>query len=273
MMHWVPFLGRALPTVSVVRLNGIIAARSVSSGVNLLKMARPLEQAFSQKGLKAVALDINSPGGSPVQSALLYRRIRALASEKEIPVVSFAQDVAASGGYWLACAGDEIFADANSIVGSIGVISGSFGLQSLMERIGIERRLHTAGDRKAFLDPFLPEKDRDVARLKALQSDMHDNFKQLVRTRREGKLKAPEDILFSGEFWTGGRALELGLLDGLGDLREIMRQRYGKKVRFRVFGHDSSWFRRRLGLGLTSRGADSWADQVLASVESRGGWL
>lgn len=271
-MVGLPFISRRRrPSVSVVRCYGVIGG-TARGRLNLPSLARHLEKAFSAGGVRAVALDINSPGGSPVQSALIYKRVRALAAEKKVPVFAFAQDVAASGGYWLACAGDEIFADENSIVGSIGVVSGSFGLTGLMERIGVERRMHTSGDKKGFLDPFLPEKDEDLARLKELQGDIHGSFKALVRDRRQGKLKGDEDSLFSGEFWTGRRALDLGLIDGLGDLRGIMRQRFGDKVRFRVFGGEVSWLRRRLGLAGLERPGAGWTDDILGAIEARVLW-
>jgi len=270
----IPFISRRPPTVAVVRLNGVIASGGRGRGtINLSTLAKLLERAFSARGARAVALDINSPGGSPVQSALIYGRIRALAEEKNLPVIGFAQDVAASGGYWLACAADEIFANENSIVGSVGVISSSFGLQGLLERIGVERRVHTSGDRKAFLDPFLPERTEDVERLKSLQAEIHESFRALVRERRRGRLKAEEDVLFSGEFWTGRRAKDLGLVDGLGDLRTVLRERYGKKVRLRVFGVEQGWLRRRFGIGL---GADArggqWADDLIDRLEARAIW-
>ena len=271
-MVGIPFVSRRRRSaVSVVRCYGVIGGTG-RGRLNLPSLARHLEKAFSASGMKAVALDINSPGGSPVQSALIYKRVRALAAEKKVPVFAFAQDVAASGGYWLACAGDEIFADENSIVGSIGVISGSFGLTGLMQRIGVERRMHTSGEKKGFLDPFLPEKEEDVARLKELQGDIHGSFKALVRDRRQGKLKGEDDSLFSGEFWTGRRALDLGLIDGLGDLRGIMRQRFGDKVRFRVFGGEVSWLRRRLGLAGLERPGAAWTDEIIGAIEARVLW-
>lgn len=273
-MTWrFPFRRRRAPLVAVIRLYGVIGSGGRwRGGLSLASVAGAIEAAFGMKGVRAVALDINSPGGSPVQSALIYRRIRALAAEKKVPVFAFAQDVAASGGYWLLCAGDEIYADENSIVGSIGVVSGGFGLGGLIARLGIERRLHTSGTGKAFLDPFLPEKDEDLARLKALQTDIHDSFKALVRERRAGKLAADEAILFSGEFWTGRRALTLGLIDGLGDLRATMRARFGDKVRFRVLGGEQGWLRRRLGLGPTEGRAQGFAEAAIAAVESRLWW-
>jgi len=270
----ISFLSRRQPTVAVIRLSGVIAAGGRGRGsINLPTLSRVLERAFSVRGVRAIALDINSPGGSPVQSAMVFDRIRALAEEKKLPVLGFTQDVAASGGYWLACAADEIFANENSIVGSVGVISSSFGLQSLLERFGIERRVHTSGDRKGFLDPFLPEKAEDVGRLKSLQAEIHESFRELVRERRRGRLKADEEVLFSGEFWTGRKAMELGLLDGVGDLRTVLRERYGKKVRLPVFGPEQGWLRRRIGIaGWTGASGGHWADELMNTIEARAVW-
>jgi serine protease SohB len=234
------------PVVTVVRLAGIIGSLGpFRRGLSLRGMAGQLERAFKPKRLKAVALAISSPGGSPVQSALIFRRIRQLARKKDVPVLVFIEDVAASGGYWLACAGDEIYADENSIVGSIGVVGGSFGFQEAIKRLGIERRVHTAGENKSVLDPFLPEDPHDVTRLKAIQADVHESFKTLVRSRRGKKLRAPEDQLFNGDFWTGKRAQELGLIDGLGDLRAVVMDRFGSDVRLVPVGERVGWLRRR----------------------------
>jgi signal peptide peptidase SppA len=219
------------PVVTVVRLDGVIAARQWRNALSLASHAAALDRAFAIRGLRAVAIAVNSPGGSPVQSALLFRRIRQLADEKGVRVFAFAEDVAASGGYWLALAGDEIYAEEASLLGSIGVVTSSFGLNRLIERFGIERRLHTAGENKALLDPFLPEDPSDVARLSALQQDIHESFKEHVRRRRLGKIDATDDSLFSGEVLTGRMALARGLIDGIGDLRSVMRARFGDKVR------------------------------------------
>src|SRR5215469_6607164 len=213
------------PIVTVLRLDGVIAPRQWRGMLSLTSHAGAIERAFSPSRLAAVALAINSPGGSPVQSALLYRRIRQLADEKKIPVFAFAEDVAASGGYWIALAGDEIYAEETSLLGSIGVISSSFGVHRLIERFGIERRLHTAGERKSLLDPFLPEDPDDLVRLSALQQDIHETFKEQVRKRRQGKIDAADEALFSGEVLTGRMALARGLIDGIGDLRSVMRAR------------------------------------------------
>jgi signal peptide peptidase SppA len=219
------------PVVAVVRLDGVIAVRQWRGGLSLTTLATALDRAFALSHCRAVALAINSPGGSPVQSALIYRRIRQLADEKGLPVFAFAEDVAASGGYWLALAGDEIYAEEASLLGSIGVVSGGFGLNRLIERLGIERRLHTAGDNKSLLDPFLPEDPADVERLGVLQRDIHDSFKEHVRRRRDGKIDAADESLFSGDILTGRMALQRGLIDGIGDVRSVMRARYGDRVR------------------------------------------
>lgn len=220
------------PMVSVLRLSGVIGTGR--RGLSLENLADDIDAAFGATGVAAVALSINSPGGSPVQSALIGRHIRALSAEKSVPVVAFVEDVAASGGYWLACAADEIVADACSIVGSIGVVSAGFGFTGLIEKLGVDRRVHTAGTSKGMLDPFQEEKPDEVAHLKALQADMHEQFKSWIRTRRTGRLKADEETLFNGAFWTAQRGLELGLVDRLGDLRSVMRERFGEKVRFNL---------------------------------------
>ena len=238
------------PLVSVLRLAGVIGRVGPVRGgsVTLANMERAIDRAFAPKRLAAVALSVNSPGGSPVQSALIAKRIRARAEERGVPVLAFAEDVAASGGYWLACAGDEIFADENSIVGSIGVIAAGFGFVDLIARHGIERRVHTAGARKGMLDPFRPEDPEEVERLRAVQRDMHETFVSHVRERRGRRLRGDDDTLFSGEFWSGRRAIELGLVDGLGDLRGVLRDRFGAGVRIRPVAARRG-LRRRLGLG------------------------
>src|SRR5262245_13308271 len=205
--------------VPVVRLSGVIGfSTPLKPGLTLAGIARPLERAFTMRKAQAVALAINSPGGSPVQSHLIYGRIRALAAEHKLKVIAFAEDVAASGGYMIACAADEIICDPSSIVGSIGVVGGSFGFSKLMDKIGVERRLYTSGENKAMLDPFLPEKSEDVEKLKAVQRKIHEGFIDLVKASRGARLKGSEQAMFSGEYWTGGTAVELGLADGIGDL-------------------------------------------------------
>jgi signal peptide peptidase SppA len=269
--------------VPVVRLNGVIGfSTPLKPGVTIAGMARPLERAFNVRNAQAVALVINSPGGSPVQSHLLYRRIRQLAEEKKRPVIAFVEDVGASGGYMVACAADEIICDVSSIVGSIGVVGGSFGFPKLMERLGIERRLYTAGEHKASLDPFLPENPDDVERLKALQQEIHQGFIDLVKQSRGARLKGPEKTLFSGEYWSGAKAIELGLADGIGDLRSTLRARFGDKVRTPLISAERSFFgRARPGVGLRgfdwggfdplSHGAEL-AGGIISALEARALW-
>jgi signal peptide peptidase SppA len=224
-------LWRRGPAVAVLRFEGVIMPRVRRGGISLSSHARAIERAFKLRRLVAVAIVVNSPGGSPVQSALLFRRIRQLADEKGVPVIAFAEDVAASGGYWLALAGDEIFGEETSLVGSIGVISAGFGLQELIGRLGVERRLYTAGAHKSLLDPFLPVDPADVQRLTVLQQDIHRAFKEHVQRRRAGKIDLADDSLFNGDVLTGHMAAERGLIDGIGELRAVMRARFGEEVR------------------------------------------
>lgn len=263
------------PTVALVRLAGVIGDRGGylrNGGLSLAGIGRQLERAFTLPRLRAVALMINSPGGSPVQSALLQRKIRALAAEHAVPVLAFVEDVAASGGYWIALGADEIYADASSIIGSIGVISAGFGFAELIARYGIERRLHTSGERKGMLDPFLAERAEDVERLKAIQREMHESFKQLVRVRRAEKLTGDERELFSGEFWTGKRSLELGLIDGLADAPTLLRERFGKTVKLVPVGERRGWLRRRFSVGANPSPLAEWTAGILAAVEERALW-
>ncbi len=257
------------PLVTVVRLTGVIGrVGGLQRGLSLAALSDILDTAFKPKRLSAVALAINSPGGSPVQSSLIAGRIRQLSDEKKVPVLAFVEDVAASGGYWLATAADEIYADESSIIGSIGVITAGFGFPQLLDRIGVERRVHAQGARKAMLDPFRPEQPGDVARLSALQAELHQGFKAIVRHRRGDKLKGGDDLLFEGDVWTGRGAFDLGLIDGIGDLRSVLRRRFGDKVKMRVVGERRSWWRRRLGLGLGRQ----WAAEAMAAVEDRALW-
>jgi ClpP class serine protease len=219
------------PIVAVVRCEGVIAPRQWRGVLSLASHAAAFERAFAMRDVAAVALVVNSPGGSPVQSSLLFRRIRQLADEKHVPVFAFAEDVAASGGYWLLLAGDELYAEETSILGSIGVVSAGFGFTRLIDRLGIERRLHTAGERKSLLDPFLPENSGDLDRLEALQHEIHDAFKAHVRRRRAGKIDGTDETLFNGDVLLGTRALARGLIDGIGELRGVMRMRFGERVR------------------------------------------
>nr|WP_245196939.1 S49 family peptidase [Labrys sp. LIt4] len=260
------------PLVAVLPLSGTIGTGSrFSSSLNMTKLDKQIESAFALKGAKAVALVINSPGGSPAQSHLIMRRIRALAAEKKLPVFAFVEDVAASGGYMIACAADEIIADPASILGSIGVVSASFGFDKLIEKIGVERRVYTAGRSKTLLDPFRPEKPEDVERLAALQREIHDMFIALVKERRAGKLKGEEELLFSGEFWLAPRAIELGLADAVGDVRSTMRERFGEKVRFKTIVEPRGLLGRRLGLGarLSAAESEQMTEGVLAALEGR----
>src|SRR6266404_1944116 len=232
LMEFLPArLRRGTVVVPVVRLSGLIGAVTpLRPGMSLAGVAKTLERAFGIRNAKAVALVINSPGGSPVQSRQIYLRIRQLAAEKNLPVLVFVEDVAASGGYMIACAGDEIFCDPSSILGSIGVVGGSFGFQDLIKRIGVERRLYTAGEHKAMLDPFLPENPDDVSRVKALQREIHAIFIALVKQSRGSRLKGADDTLFTGEYWAGETSVSMGLADAIGDLRSTLRARYGDKV-------------------------------------------
>jgi serine protease SohB len=268
-----------IPIVPVVRLSGVIgAAVPLRPGLMLSSLTRTLERAFAVRNARAVALVLNSPGGSPTQSHLIFRRIRQLAEENEILVLAFIEDVGASGGYMLACAGDEIIADIFSIVGSIGVIGGTFGFPKLMNKLGIERRVYTAGERKVMLDPFLPEKPDDVKRIKAIQKDIHEHFIALVKERRAGKLNGADKTLFSGEFWTAPAALELGLIDGIGDLRSYLRERFGEKVRMPVISTERRLFGFRLPgasalerLDALTRDGGLTADAISA-LEARALW-
>jgi serine protease SohB len=258
------------PVVPVLRLTGIIGAISpLRPGLTLAGLAALLERAVRLPGAKAVALAVNSPGGSAAQSSLIHNRIRQLAAERSLPVLTFVEDVAASGGYWLACAGDEIHADATSILGSIGVVSASFGFPELLNRIGVERRLYTTGPHKAMLDPFRPEQPGDVERLKEIQGDLFESFKALVRERRAGKLKASEGEIFTGAVWSGKRALEMGLIDGIGEMRQVLRARYGEKLRLVAIGGRRGWLTRRLRPEV---GPSDWAEGALAALEERMLW-
>jgi serine protease SohB len=265
-----------IPVVPVVRLAGIIGVSSpLRPGLMLSTLARALDRAFAVRKARAVALVINSPGGSPTQSHLIFRRIRQLAEEKKIPVIAFIEDVGASGGYMLACAADEIVCDDYSIVGSIGVVGGSFGFPKLLEKLGVERRLYTSGDNKAMLDPFLPEKPEDVKRIKAVQKDIHAHFIALVKARRGAKLKGPDKTLFSGEFWTAQAAIDLGLADGLGDLRSTLRLRYGDKVRTPLIEAARGFLGRKVaGVGLLDAFKDraGLADDLISALDARALW-
>jgi serine protease SohB len=277
---------RGAPVVPVVRLSGVIGAVTpLRPGMTLAGVAKMLERAFSMRNAKAVALVINSPGGSPVQSRQIYLRIRQLAMEKKLPVLVFVEDVAASGGYMIACAGDEIFCDPSSIVGSIGVVGGSFGMHELIKKIGVERRLYTAGEHKAMLDPFLPEDPDDVARLKKIQREIHALFISLVKESRGARLAGADDVLFSGEYWAGDSAISLGLADAIGDLRSVLRTRFGDKVAMPVVMPPSGMLSGLLGRRAPAAGAlagSGWGgefgglaglpEELISALETRAIW-
>ena len=263
----IPGTGAAAPVVPVVRLTGLIGkVTRFRSGLTLHSIERALKKAFSVKAAPAVVIVIDSPGGSPVQSHLIYKRIRALAAEKEKTVLVFVEDVCASGGYMIACAGDEIIVDPASIVGSIGVVSAGFGFVETLRKLGVERRVYTSGESKVILDPFQPEKPEDVARLKAIQEEIHDLFIDLVRSRRGDVLSADPDV-FSGMFWSGKTAVSLGLADRTGDMRAVLREKYGEKVRLKPFSIERSIFGRR-GIGIAGVG-EAFADRVMSELDER----
>jgi signal peptide peptidase SppA len=267
---------RGVPLVPVVRLSGVIGfSTPLKPGLTIAGVARSLDRAFGMRKITAVALAINSPGGSAVQSHLIYRRIRDLSAEKGVPVIAFVEDVAASGGYMIACAADEIICDPSSIVGSIGVVGATFGFEEAIKKIGIERRVYTAGERKVMLDPFLPENPDDVARLKAIQHEIHETFIGLVKERRGSRLDDDEPNLFSGEYWAATTARRMGLVDHIGDLRSVLRQRFGEEVLTPLVAAERGLFGRRhqgvagalegLGDGLT-------AEAIISAVETRALW-
>src|SRR5919112_6689718 len=260
------------PVVPLVRLHGVItptAGPVPRSVINSVSTEKVLERAFTREHVVAVALLVNSPGGSPTQSALVADRIRGLADEHKVPVIAFCEDVAASGGYWLACAADEIYAHPTSIVGSIGVVSQSFGLEGLLQRIGVERRLYTAGEAKSRLDPFLPEKPEDVAWLRGLQDQLHAMFRDWVVERRGDRLPTDTE-LFNGEVWTGARALELGLVDGLGTPRGVLAERFPEAELVPVDGRRA--LLARLGLAAAGRSPGDLLMDVAQAAEIRATW-
>ena len=268
------------PVVPVLRLAGAIGMSTpLRPGLSISTLSNAIEKAFSMSKVPSVALLVNSPGGSPVQSNLILKRIRQLAEEKDKKVYVFCEDVAASGGYYIALAGDEIYADTSSIVGSIGVISAGFGFEKAIEKLGVERRVYTAGTSKSMLDPFRPEDPADVARLKQVQQDVHDAFIGVVKDRRAGKLMGHDDDLFNGSFWSAPKALDLGLIDGVSDVRTKMRELHGDKVRLKVVPISSggllSRLRRasidgyRVPVGLSG---GSLTDDLISTVEARALW-
>ena len=261
---------KSVPVVNHVTLHGAIGMGSPLRPALTFKSAGDiLGRAFSKKGIAAVAITVNSPGGSPVQSALIHSRIRELSTEHKLPVIVFCEDVAASGGYWLACAGDEIYADESSIIGSIGVISAGFGFVEAIKKLGIERRVHTAGEAKSMLDPFRPERQEDIDHLLNLQADVHGAFKNLVKGRRGAKLIGSDSELFSGAFWSGAQALEKGLIDGIGHMHVVLKQKFGDKVLIRNVSAPQGWGLRRLGFGASS---PDFAAQAIDAIETRALW-
>ena len=266
-------------TIPVIRLHGTIMAGGTQfrQSMSLSSTAGLIEKLFAYNDAPAVAISINSPGGSPVQSRLIYRRIRDLAAEKKKTVLMFVEDVAASGGYMIAVAGDEIIADPSSIVGSIGVVSASFGFPELLRKAGIERRVHTAGRNKAVLDPFRPEKEEDVERLKALQLEVHETFIDIVKERRASKLTNDPD-LFTGLFWTAKRGVDLGLVDALGDMRSVLKSRFGPKTRLQLISQPRGFFGWRLGFFNSNAGlsasdiAGAAVEGLIEAIESRALW-
>ena len=270
-------LRKRRPVVAVVTLSGVIGQiGGLRRGLSIGSVEKRLDSAFNVRRLVAVAVRINSPGGAPVQSDLIARRLRDLATEKDIPVFAFIEDVAASGGYWLACAGDEIYACASSIVGSIGVVSGGFGFTELIGKLGIERRLYTSGEQKAMNDPFGPEKPSEVKHLKALQKDIHNDFISMVKINRGERLNGAHNKLFTGAYWTGRQALEMGLIDGIGDIRNVMREKFGDNVRFKFFDENRSWLQRRIStqnpLFPGNGNVLGFASDLIVAIEERLFW-
>ena len=261
-----PFLKKK-KLIPHVRLTGVIgAAGKFKQGMDLSGQRNILKRAFSVKKIKHVAISINSPGGSPVQSHLIFSYIRQLADKNKIKVLIFAEDVAASGGYLISCAGDEIYANSSSIIGSIGVISASFGFKDLIKKIGVERRIYTAGKNKSTLDPFVEEKEEDIKRLKDIQLELHSDFIKVVEESRKLKLKKTEVELFSGEFWSGSKAKELGLIDGLGNANEILREKFGEDVIIKKFEKSKGWLSKKLS------SSTNQIDQLVSILEERSIW-
>ena len=253
--------------IAHIKLNGVIGnVGKFKQGIDFAGQEEIIEKAFSLKKGKVVAITINSPGGSPVQSHLIYKFIRAQAEKNKKKVIVFAEDVAASGGYLIACAGDEIYANSSSIIGSIGVIYSSFGFTELIKKIGIERRVHTAGKNKSSLDPFQEEKTEDIERLKNIQLDLHKDFIKVVEESRGAKLKKDGIELFSGEFWAGSKAKELGLIDGLGNANEILKEKFGDDIIIKKFEKSKGWLSKKLS------SSSNQVDQLANIIEERSIW-
>jgi len=261
--------------IGIIKLSGIISTETrigSRGGLNLNDLSDSLTKAFLYKNIKALVLLINSPGGSPVQSALIANRIRDLAKEKEIPVYAFVEDLAASGGYWLSCSADKIFAMESSIIGSIGVITAGFGAVEALKKIGIERRVYSQGKNKGLLDPFLPEKKEDVKQILTIQKDLHEQFINWVKKRRGKRLKAKDDILFNAGVWSGLKAKELGLIDGIGDYYNVMKNIFGEDVKFKDFSKKTSWFKQKFLSNKLEHGSDYVINSLMNKIEERVMW-
>ena len=261
--------------IGIIKLSGIISTESrlgSRGGLNLNDLSDSITKAFSFKNMKAIALLVNSPGGSPVQSALIANRIRDLAKEKEIPVYCFIEDLAASGGYWLSCAGDKIYAMESSIIGSIGVITAGFGAVEAIKKIGIERRVYSQGKNKGLLDPFLPEKKDDIKQILTIQKDLHSQFIAWVKKRRGKRLKANDEVLFNAGVWSGSKAKELGLIDGIGDYYNVMKNIFGDDIKFKDFSKKTSWFKQKFLSNGSALNSDYLIESLIKNIEERIIW-
>ena len=267
-LSFLPMYKKSKPTIAILNLTGVIGRMSaMKSGLSLDSLNQLIEKAFKIKNLTAICLIINSPGGSPVQSELIAKRIRTLAAEKKVPIYSFVEDCAASGGYWLACAGDQIYASASSVIGSIGVISAGFGFTEAISKLGVERRVYSEGRNKSILDPFMPVQKEDISIIKKIQKQVHEHFINYVKERRIGKLTQEDDILFNGEFWSGNTALDYGLIDGLDDMYNFIKKKYGD-VTFKYIGEKHSWIKKKLGIG--DQGIiKEFSDSLIESVDNK----
>jgi len=250
-------------TVAILRLSGVIGKVGMKGGLTLESLNESIEKAFEIPKLSALCLLVNSPGGSPVQSELIAHRITSLAEEKDVPVYAFVEDVAASGGYWIACAADKIYVSRSSIIGSIGVVSSGFGFQETIKKLGVERRLYTAGNNKSVLDPFQEAKAGDIKIIKEIQKEVHEHFIDYVKTRRKGRLTQNDDILFNGEFWAGTQALDFGLVDGIDDVYSFIKRHFGGKAKIEYIKAKESWFKKRLGLGAQ---ADNLVEAAMGQI-------
>ena len=265
-----PFWFNTKPVVAVMRLEGVIGkGGSMKSGLTISSLNKLIEKMFKIERLDAVCLCINSPGGSPVQSELISKRLTSLAKELGVPIYSFVEDVAASGGYWLACAGDKIFANKSSIIGSIGVISSGFGFHEAIGKLGIERRVIAEGKNKSVLDPFQPPKSSDVKLVKDLQKKIYEHFIETVKEHRKGRLTQTDEIIFNGEFWTGQKALDYGLIDGIDDLYSFIHKKYGNEVKVEYIENKQSWFKRKLGMSNSKDTVQELTDTMLDRIEAR----